>query len=26
MLQLENIIKSYQNHLAVDNVSFDVPE
>ncbi len=26
MLQLENIIKSYQNHLAVNNVSFDVPE
>ena len=26
MLQLVNIIKSYQNHLAVDNVSFDVPE
>jgi ABC-2 type transport system ATP-binding protein len=26
MLRLENIVKSYENHLAVDNVSFEVPE
>ncbi len=26
MLRLENIVKSYSNHLAVDNVSFEIPE
>jgi ABC-2 type transport system ATP-binding protein len=26
MLRLENISKSYSNHLAVDNVSFEIPE
>lgn len=26
ILKLENIVKNYQNHIAVDNVSFEVPK